>query len=698
MNASASSTSGCISRLLVAALLSSFGIAVFGQTASKVPANWTDDMPSVAKVEQQIQGTDPTDTLERQVAVFEYLQTYIRRIKETRDYKGPFTPAETQLMTDYAKAQYDLQQNYNKSHTQPEIAAFGQKEGQYSINNALDWIKQLQGNNSAVAYSNTEADLRGAQQRNNARIQKDLDQSGGGGLMGGMIAGGALDGDGNSPRSASSLSADQRRCLELGDSYMTCVGPGGMLGAIAGLLTAALPTGNTGPPPPPDTNGVVLVGLYHSRTDLAEIEMWSSGSATITKCGSLVDNLQPYTIHKSGGTIQITRPNEPNPIVLTLQPDGSMIGPGTIQMKGSIIIGYNNVTACTNRNGYVAGNCSTTSTPILQAKMDTCRLSQLSPQPLPPPTLVSTGAAVGPSPPNGFWITGDYASSNGMQLSFGTPNVTLDCGQAHVKVPYTVANTATQFVIQVQNGNSPFQLVVAPDNTLRGSGSVTINGKLVSSLNGSNVFYTPHSETCPIASFSPKGKKNTMVASNAPMPALPIATVPAAPARAAATATPAPAPAPIADALAGAGISNSSSAGKTQLRVLLSSNFTGTNPLAGQAVFVSREPMDQILRELGVAVPSNASPAQAMKALQTLCHTAQGCTPIMQKLPTYYVTTAKLDATGKATLNATAATGQYYFFAIVPSGGSSVVWDVAANLAAGDNSVTFSQTNAQPLP
>jgi hypothetical protein len=56
--------------LLAACLLLTRDIAL-GQA---VPDNWTDDMPSLAKVEQQIQGTGPTDTLERQVAVFEYLQ------------------------------------------------------------------------------------------------------------------------------------------------------------------------------------------------------------------------------------------------------------------------------------------------------------------------------------------------------------------------------------------------------------------------------------------------------------------------------------------------------------------------------------------------------------------------------------------------------------------------------------------------
>jgi hypothetical protein len=150
-------------------------------------------------------------------------------------------------------------------------------------------------------------------------------------------------------------------------------------------------------------------------------------------------------------------------------------------------------------------------------------------------------------------------------------------------------------------------------------------------------------------------------------------------------------------ALAGAGISGTASASRAQLRVLLSANFTGANPLAGQAVFVTRKPMDQILRELGVAVPAKATPAQAMKLLQAQCHAPQGCTSAIQGLSKYYVTTAKFDTTGKATLNATAATGPYYFFAIVPGSGGSLVWDVLANLAAGDNTVNFTQANAERL-
>jgi hypothetical protein len=45
---------------------------------------------------------------------------------------------------------------------------------------------------------------------------------------------------------------------------------------------------------------------------------------------------------------------------------------------------------------------------------------------------------------------------------------------------------------------------VAPDNSLRGSGSAVINGKLVSAMNGDNITSTSHSETCTVGNFVAK--------------------------------------------------------------------------------------------------------------------------------------------------------------------------------------------------
>ena len=133
------------------------------------------------------------------------------------------------------------------------------------------------------------------------------------------------------------------------------------------------------------------------------------------------------------------------------------------------------------------------------------------------------------------------------------------------------------------------------------------------------------------------------------------------------------------------------------LRLLLGSSFSGTNPLAGQTVFVMRKPIAQVLRELGVAVPTNSTAAQAMKALQTQCHSSQGCASVIRGMGSYYVATKKLDASGNAVLSGRTETGTYYVFAIVPNSGGSLVWDIPANLVPGENSITLSAKNAEEV-
>jgi len=110
-----------------------------------------------------------------------------------------------------------------------------------------------------------------------------------------------------------------------------------------------------------------------------------------------------------------------------------------------------------------------------------------------------------------------------------------------------------------------------------------------------------------------------------------------------------------------------------------------------------RKPIGEVLRELGLAVPANSTAAQAMKALQTQCHSTQGCSSIIQGMSRSYVATTKLDASGKTMLSARNAAGTYYFFAIVPNSGGSLVWDIPANLVPGENTVMFSAKNAEEV-
>ena len=119
--------------------------------------------------------------------------------------------------------------------------------------------------------------------------------------------------------------------------------------------------------------------------------------------------------------------------------------------------------------------------------------------------------------------------------------------------------------------------------------------------------------------------------------------------------------------------------------------------MAGQKVFVMRERMDEVLRKLGIPVPPNTTPGKAMQMFATACRSTD-CKPIFEGMARYYVTATTLDNTGKATLSAQAATGPYYFFAVVRTPNGSLIWDVPANLAAGDNSVTLTASNAENVP
>ena len=133
------------------------------------------------------------------------------------------------------------------------------------------------------------------------------------------------------------------------------------------------------------------------------------------------------------------------------------------------------------------------------------------------------------------------------------------------------------------------------------------------------------------------------------------------------------------------------------MRVIITSQFpAGDNTMAGQKVFVMRERMDEVLRKIGVPVPPNTTPGKAMQMLVTACRSTD-CKPIFEGMAHYYVTAATLDNTGKATLSAQAATGPYFFFAVVRTPTGSLVWDLPANLAAGDNNVTLTASNAEAI-
>src|ERR1700716_386208 len=117
--------------ILLAALLPRACAPVRAQPASP---DYTNDLPSIERVKAEIKGSDATDTLARQVAVFTYLQAYVERIKYNRTVSGPYTPGEQRVIAAYSLAAYQMSQAYAKPHSPDQAKAFERLHGQYEMN------------------------------------------------------------------------------------------------------------------------------------------------------------------------------------------------------------------------------------------------------------------------------------------------------------------------------------------------------------------------------------------------------------------------------------------------------------------------------------------------------------------------------------------------------------------------------------
>ncbi len=718
----------CPGIVLFAVLLCIPFSCVFAQAAG---SDYTKDLPSVERVKTGIKGTDESDTLARQAAVFNYLFNYIQTIKYNRTVSGPYTPGETRMRNAYELAAYQIEQDYKKNHTAPEVKAWSSLEGRYEINDALGWVHQLSGAQANAAYSNAQAGLTQSYKQHEDQMQQQARQAqaGNGGL-----------GPNGMRNDAGSVAA--RRCLELGGSELQCIGKGLSTGFLdlAGMAHSPLAQG-------PSYTGLILAGAFKSRNGIDAA--FSNTTVSLGNCGKLVIDSRPYTIQIEGSRILVHVKNSPSPFTFALEPDGMLEGPPSAVIDGKVVTGYRKVwvpptstpgyyqtqqqtthreissqdaeyygsdrvtntgegtadlATTTTKSTYVPGTSSGgywQSVPIYQAKTQACSVGTLAPG---PPAAVeqggladianAAGALFGESANSagdagevrlapGIRLAGTYTSQGGLKAEFTDASVVLDCGEAHVRDKYTVEREGSRILLQVQNPASPFTVTVEPDGSLSGPASVAVAGRLVSGMNGNDVTYTPHSETCNLGTFTPAKSASTSTTLAASSSAAP---------RSAPTAE----PAPVAASAVPTSVASPTAPLRASLRVLIQAQFAGANPLAGRHVFVMRERLDEILRKLGVPVPSGATPAQAMEALSEACR-SRDCKPVYAGLGHYFITYATLDAGGKATLSAHAVTGPYFFFATAHNGKGALLWDIPVNLVAGDNTVTLTAANAEAV-
>ena len=667
------------------------GPAAQGGNTPAASSDYTNDLPSVERVKAEIKGSDPTDALARQVAVFTYLVSYIDRIKYNRTVDGPFSPGEQKMMGAYRLAAYQMSQDFAKTHAPAEAAAFERLHGQYEMNGVFykDWSTRLIGPQSAAAYKGAEAGLAASGQKHYEQEMADYKRD--------SAAQQAADKQifGTQGLSNDPTAVATRRCLELGGSSAGCVGKGFMSGFkdLIGFTPEAEEE-LTGP----GKAGVVLSGLYKNPATVTTLGFGESG-VTIGGCGKLVDDSHGYTIDKRPSSARVTVDNEPNPIVLTMRPDGGLTGPGLIDVKGRIIVGYHTVTSTLMINGVPAtpdqcnGPCQTsTRVPDYAPAMGRCSIGSLAMPPSPKPapataqpakdsgiTSLVTGLADMLSPGGGAPIggggglrmTGKYSDGR-LLLDFSGNSLILDCGQAHVRQPYAVENAPNTFVIHVQNSGGPFTLALEPDNSLRGAGSTSVNGRLVTGMNGDDVAFAPHSESCEVGTFRPKTGATA--------------------ATSVATATPAPAPV----MTPATPVSGSTAAGGAGMNLAISTSFPGgANPLAGKGVTLMSERFDTLLRKIGAPIAAKDTPGRAAAEYSANCLPPKSCPGYAAAMHPYYVGKGTFDSMGKIILTVPVPAGTYFVFCSAVGPDGPLIWDLPTKLNAGDNTVTLTAGNAE---
>ena len=486
-------------------------------------------MPSVDKVKQTIQGSDPIDTVARQVAVFNLMPMIIQQmgLAPTRHF-GDTTQQEKDYLNQCSAASYQLSQDFSKSHSPADVTRFNGLHNKYETDGPFwqDMLNKLFTTQFLAAYSKVNRDANAAFQAHVAQEQKQGQPSAGSGNSGGLGAFDPLNPIG-APAKNSGPNKAQTRCLELGWSKGYCMGgtlaPVFDFAAALGNVMASFmgPVNNSGPPPA--YHGLILGGDFKSSSGV-EMAFSSGGGLTLSGCGNLIPRGSGMSVAPRGNGYALQMPETP-PVALSYTPGGPIVGPASATIHGQIITGYNIVSQSRRYSDgtIVPGSVSNSKVPVYGAATATCAFGtfQLFPQNYPAQDAQSakeygTNDLAGKPIPNGMLMSGIYAAAGaatpgavgpsgapaGLRVEFSVNNVIIDCGQAHVKADYSVRNVGGQVSIAVANDKSPFTLTLQSNGSLSGSGTTTVNGRLLTGQDASGNFnFKPVSATCNIGSL-----------------------------------------------------------------------------------------------------------------------------------------------------------------------------------------------------
>jgi hypothetical protein len=461
--------------------------------------------PSVDRVKAELKGTDAMDTAARQMGAFWQLQEIIKELSGFRWSRNQLTPDEKRLLGEYSGGYQAASQPYASP---PDKAKWYQMHAFYEVDEGfrnglfnrflslvlLAEYTKTKGDTRATVQANQQAQqqaFKEQQARAQAELQEFLKQQ-------------------QQPEWRRHLT----RCVAAGRSESQCFAE-----ELGKSFQDLSPVAKNKPRPA----GLSVSGVYAAQSGFS---LTFGPSGAVATCKS-VSAQADYRVQRDGNQVQIrlvapspadmlgfgsevleklipknpgVNPNEwqGQQIALPVRSDGKLAGPSTIQVTGPVPVGTKpgiKTVSETDANGITSTRSVPTTVTVYAPKTEQCPLGVLSPTdkaPLVGSSMSTTFATVfelisgntdpGASvkqPDPGLRMNGQYVGQAGFDIEFYPESALISCRQAVVARDYTVSINGNRVVVNIQHGGMPIALELRTDGALAGSGSIQVNGRLV---------------------------------------------------------------------------------------------------------------------------------------------------------------------------------------------------------------------------
>jgi hypothetical protein len=440
---------------------------------------------------------------------------------------------------------------------------------------------------------------------------------------------------------------------------------------------------------------------------------------------------RPYAVQLTDTDALVTIQNESKPVVFSLRSDGRLAGSGPIRVTGQVpagshteqTMGMNSQKTTTTReltpleaqnypnakqNGQVYtvqedatqtayGPNGTRTVTDFVSKTAGCTVGLLNPTgPSPLPlikndmdilTAIGAGMSVlmkggninsaskemlspGAALPPGLRMSGRYAGESSFSLDFHPESVTVGCGDAERALEYSVRRTGNKTTLLIKDNANPISLQLMADGSVVGQGTVQVNGRVITGTTediNSPFVFAPRVASCAVGRLVAGG--STVNASTA-------------------ASAQAPASLPTADA-----DSRTPSAGRTSLTVASGPDVAGL--LAGKALIVLKESLEEILRSAGISSQGGSSRISTWARACERSPREPICQQGINGLGNYVAARAGFDRNGTAAFNNVPSLGTFYVVADT-SYTHHLVWNVRVDLKPGANSIILDERNTTP--